>query len=176
MIWTANGLKRRHAVAHRSPGAGEVNHQRAAGNPGKAAGHAGVDDACRKTGRAQRLGDAEQFAIEDVAGRFWGDVARGDTCATDRHHQVHSPDHRGVERVADLHLVGGDHDHAVDHEPRLTEQFGDQRTAVVLLAVSGAVVDDDDERPAHQLPWLFHECNRISGQRTVARPLSAWRA
>jgi hypothetical protein len=35
---------------------------------------------------------------------------------------------------------------------------------VVLFAMSGAVVDDDDERPAHQLPWLFHECNRISGK------------
>ena len=119
-----------------------------------------------KPGRAQRLGDAEQFTVEEVERRFRRDVARRDTRAAHRHHQVDAADHRGVERIADLDLVGGHHDHAVDDEPRLTEQFGDQRTAVVLLvAVSGAVIDDDDQRPAHQLPWLFHELNRISGQR-----------
>ena len=53
-----------------------------------------------------------------------------------------------------------DHD-SIDDETGLTEQFGDQRTAVVLLAVGGAIVDDDHECPPHQLPWLFHACNRI---------------
>ena len=122
--------------------------------------------------RTQRLGDAEQFAIQDVAGRLGRHVTRGDPGAADRHHQVHSADDGGVQRVADLHLVGGDDDDTVDDEARLIEQFGDQRTAVVLLAVSRAVVDDDDERPTNQLPWLFHECHRISGARTPAQPLS----
>ena len=59
------------------------------------------------------------FAIENVQGRFRGDVARRHAGAADRHDQVHSPDHRGVQRVADLHLVGGDGYHAVDNEARL---------------------------------------------------------
>ena len=45
-----------------------------------------------------------------------------------------------------------DRDHAVDDEPRLGQQLGDQRAAVVLLvAVRGAIVDDDDQCPPHQL-------------------------
>ena len=85
-----------------------------------------------KPGRAQRLGDAEQFAIEDVEGRLRRDVARRDPGAADRHHQVDSADDRRVQRVADLDLVGGHHDDTVDDEARLIEQLGDQRTAVVL--------------------------------------------
>ncbi len=123
----------------------------------------GIDDACGETGRAQRLGNAEQFAIQDVAGRLGRHVPRGHPGAADRHHQVDSADDGRVQRVADLHLVGGHHNDAVDDEARLIEQLGDQWTAVVLLAVSCPVVDDDDERPTNQLPWLFHECHRICG-------------
>ena len=98
-------------------------------------------------------------------GRLRGDVARRHAGAADRHHQVHSPDDGGVQRVADLHLVGGDGDHAVDDEPGLGEQLGDQRPAVVLVAVRGPVVNNDDQCPADQLRTLFHGCNRISGVR-----------
>jgi hypothetical protein len=34
---------------------------------------------------------------------------------------------------------------------------------VFFIAVSGAVIDDDNERAAHQLHGLFHGTNRISG-------------
>ena len=57
-------------------GAGEVDHQGAAGDTGQPAGHPGVDDSGRQPRRTQRLGDAEQFAVEDVDGRFRRDVAR----------------------------------------------------------------------------------------------------
>jgi len=81
-----------------------------------------------------------------------------------RHDEVHPADHGGVQRVADLHLVGGHHHDTVDDETGLTEKLGHQRTAVVLfVAMGSAVIDDDDERAAHQLPWLLHELNRIGG-------------
>ena len=54
--------------------------------------------------------------------------------AADRDHQVDSADDGGVERVADLHLVGGDHHDPVHQETALTEQLGDQRSAVILLS------------------------------------------
>ena len=76
---------------------------------------------------------------------------------------VDSADDRRVQRVADLHLVGGHHHDTVDDEPRLAKQLGDQWAAVILFAMCGAIVDDHDQRPAHQLPWLFHVYNRISG-------------
>src|SRR6201999_2331582 len=115
-------------------------------------------------GGADRLGDAENLAIQDVAGRFGRDVAGRNSRPADRHHQVHPTDHRGVERVADLDLVSGHRDHAVDHESRLGQQLGDQRTAVVLLVpVRGAVVDHHDQRPAnYQLRTRIHGCNRIT--------------
>jgi hypothetical protein len=81
-------------------------------------------------------------------------------------------DDRGVECIADLHLVGGHHDHTVDDESRLVEQFRHQRTAVVLFAMRRPVVHDDHQRPTHQLHRLFHVCHRISGARQW--PNSRW--
>ena len=66
-----------------------------------------------------------------------GVTSRGrDPGAAHRDDQVHSADHRGVERVADLHFIGGDGHHAVDDEPGFGEQLGDQRAAVVLVPVT----------------------------------------
>src|SRR6202012_2041717 len=103
------------------------------------------------------------LAVEDLQGRFRGPVTRLHAGAADRHHKIHSPDHRGVQCVADLDLVGGDGHHAVDNEAGFGEQLGNQWPAVVLIAVRGPIVDNDDECPADQLDALFHGCNRISG-------------
>ena len=65
-----------------------------------------------------------------------------------RDHQVHPTDHRGVQRVPDLHLVSRDRHYTVDDEARLGQQLGHQRTAVVLVPVSGAIVDHHDQSPA----------------------------
>ncbi len=67
---------------------------------------------------AQRLGDAEKFAIQDVEGRLRRHIPWRHTGAADRHHQIDSTDDRRVQRVADLHLVGGHHDDTVDDEAR----------------------------------------------------------
>ena len=158
MIWMANGLSvaMPSRTAARDPAM--LTTRVLPEMPARPRDTPGVDDARRQPRGAQRLGDAEQFAIQDVAGGLGGHVPRRDTGAADRDHQVDTADDRRVQRIADLDLVGGHHDDTVDDEARLTEQFGDQRPVVVLLAVRRPVVDDDDERPTHQLPWLFHEC------------------
>ena len=83
--------------------------------------------------------------------------------------QIDAADDGGVQRVADLDLVGRDDHDPVDDEAGLAEQFGDHRTAVVLfVSMRRPVVDDDDECATHQLTWLFHERNRISRRRRGA--------
>ena len=58
-------------------------------------------------------------------------------------------------------------------KPGLGEQFGDQRSAVVLfVTVRAAIIDDHDQRPTHQFDRLFHGCNRISGRRR-GQPVSS---
>ena len=102
-----------------------------------------------------------------------GVTSRGcHTGAADRHHQVHTADHRRVERVADLDLVGGHHHDAVDHEPRLGEQFGDQRPAVVLLvAVRLPIVDDDDQCTPAEPSGCSMDVTVYPGGRRPARTL-----
>ena len=116
--------------------------------PARPARQPGVDDSRGQSRGADGFGDTEDFPIQDVDGGLRRDVARRDSGAAHRDHQVHPTDHRGVQRVADLHLVSRDRHHTVDDEPRLGQQLGDQRPAVVLVAVRGAIVDHDDQSPA----------------------------
>ena len=109
-------------------------------------------------------------AIQDLAGGLGGDVAWGDARPPDRDDQVDPADHGGVQRVADLDFVSGDRDDTVDDESRLGQQFGYQRTAMVLVPVSGAIVDHHDQSPAnYQFRTRFHGCNRISELRQSRR-------
>ena len=118
MIWVANGLSVAipSRTADREPAM--LTTSVLPEMPARPRDTPGVDDAGSQTGRAQRLGDAEQLAIQDVAGRLGRHVARRHTGAADRDHQVDSADDGGVQRVADLHLVGGHHDDTVDDEAR----------------------------------------------------------
>ena len=121
MIWVANGLSVAipSRTADREP-AMLTTSVCLRSRPGRERG--GVDDARREPGRAKRLGDTEQLTIQDVPGRLGRHVPGGYPGAADRHHQVNSADNGRVQRVADLHLVGGHHHDAVDDKPRLIEQ------------------------------------------------------
>ena len=115
--------------------------------PDEPARQPGVDGARGQPGRADRLGDAGNRPVQDARRRVRGDVTRRDARAPHRDHEVDATDHRGVERVADRDRVTGHHDHCVDHQPGLFEQFANQGAdGVLALPVARTVVHDHDER------------------------------
>ncbi len=92
-----------------------------------------------------------------------GVTSRGRTpTAADGDHQVDATDDGGVQRVPDLDLVGRDRDRRVDVEAGLGEQLADQRPDEgLILAVGGAVVDDDHEGATEVAGLQAHRCHAV---------------
>ena len=105
--------------------------------------------------RASR--DSRNLAVEDLGGDVGGHVAGRHAGAADGDDEVDAADDRGVERVADLHLVGRHRDDGVDDEACLVQQLCHQGSdGVLAVTVSGAVVDDYHQRAAGQRGFDVH--------------------
>ncbi len=137
-----DGQEQFQVFAHGFGAAGEVDDQRPAAHAGYAAGEHGVAGDFEASG-AQAFGDAWRFAIDDLAGRFGGDVTRGEAGAAageDEIEALSAPIDEGFDYCVE---VIGDHGATADRPGTvLCDELGHQRAAAVLVFAAGAAVAD----------------------------------
>src|SRR6266487_4554928 len=151
------GPQDRHAVPNAPGGAGQIDDQRRPGESGQPAGQHRRRYPRAHTRRADRLGDAGYFPVDDEPGHLRGDVAGRQAGPSGGDDDVVAGRHRVAERDFDGRPVGY-HDRAVRFAARVAKQRGEHRAGGVGIDPGrGPVGDGNRQRADHgrvQLPVL----------------------